>query len=112
MDFKTIKESIQKEYTDLDLGLVDVYFHNSTSSGLHQDNFNHKYDPKGSKETGMFVHMGDDWFQQYGGKTYAVVVMDREVLVTSRPVDSMHATLSDKKEIFLSKSLVEEIVEL
>ena len=108
MNYNETKLSIMKEYKDLG-ETVDVYFHNTYQSLLHEANFNYKLDSKGTGKIGMFGHFGnDDYFYNYGDKVIAVVV-NRLRNVAVRPVDDTDNV--DKPEVFIEMGTIEEMIE-
>lgn len=109
MNYNETKLAIMREYKKLG-EVVDVYFHSTYQSNLHEGNFNYKLDTKGTGKIGMFGHFGnDDYFSNYGDKVMAVVV-NRLRNVSVRPVDDTDNV--GKPEVFIEMGIIEEIIAL
>ena len=109
MNYNEIKLNIMNEYKDLG-EVVDVYFHSTYQTNLHEGNFSYKMDSKGTGTLGMFAHLGnDDYFEAYGDKVLAVVV-NRKRNVIVRPVDD--TAHNDNIEVFIDANTVEEMIAL
>tara|TARA_R110000737_G_scaffold239935_2_gene251781 strand:+ start:1045 stop:1395 length:351 start_codon:yes stop_codon:yes gene_type:complete len=102
---------IVAEYKE-DFGMdVEVYFHNSRSSNLDLDNFNYRSvsvsnKPASGRGPGIFTHTGDEYFNKFGNRVYAVVVQKGHVII------QMEDDVSNKVEVFIPMNRVEEIIAL
>ncbi|MCP4973398.1 MAG: hypothetical protein GY914_06960 [Prochlorococcus sp.] len=111
MNKSAIAAKIMIEYkNDFDMD-VEVYFHNTRSSGLDVDNFkfrpvNVTNKPAHGKGPGIFTHTGDEYFNKFGDKVYAVVVCK------GKAVMQIEDDVSNKVEVFIPENRVEEIIAL
>tara|TARA_R110002096_G_scaffold389200_1_gene583602 strand:+ start:99 stop:449 length:351 start_codon:yes stop_codon:yes gene_type:complete len=102
---------IVAEYKE-DFGMdVEVYFHNSRSSNLDLDNFNYRAvnvpnKPASGRGPGIFTHTGDEYFNKFGNRVYAVVVKKGYSII------QMEDDVSNKVEVFIPMNRVEEIIKM
>jgi hypothetical protein len=62
--------------------------------------------PASGRGPGIFTHTGDEYFNKFGGKVYAVVAKKGTVII------QMEDDVSNKVEVFIPMNRVLEFVEL